>query len=149
MLRLVVLIVSSLASVGALTVPNMGRRVAIQRVAAAAFGATSVPLTAQAAQGISKAESDAAATRSSSEFEARDKARDARKQRIAEGRKEFDSLLFKLEKSQSSAEFEDACDNLSLYLIGKGATPEELNIKGTIIRVKEKYTVTTVCLLCT
>jgi|TARA_B110001469_G_scaffold113965_1_gene117620 hypothetical protein len=136
-----VLVLSSLASVSALTIPTIGRRAVFQRAAAAAFGAASaLPLAASAAQGITKAEADAAAGRSSSEFEAADKARVERKIRIAAGRKEFDSLLFKLEKTETSSDFVDACDMLSLYLIGKGSTPEELNIKQTITRVKEKYT---------
>merc|ERR1712194_763885 len=56
------------------------------------------------------------------------------------GRKEFDSLMLKLDKTETSSEFVEACNALSLYLIGKGETPEELNIKRTIGRVKEKYT---------
>ena len=136
-----VLVLSSLASVSALTVPTIGRRAVFQRAAAAAFGAASaLPLAAQAAQGVTKAEYDAAASRSSSDFEDVEKIRAERKIRIAAGRKEFDSLMLKLDKTETSSEFVEACNALSLYLIGKGETPEELNIKRTIGRVKEKYT---------
>ena len=137
-----VLVLSSLASVGALTVPTIGRRAIFQRAAAAAFGAASaLPLAAQAEyKGVTKAEADAAATTTSSAFEDVEKIRAERKIRIAAGRKEFDSLMLKLDKTESSAEFVDACNALSVYLVGKGETPEELNIKRTIGRVKEKYT---------
>jgi hypothetical protein len=136
-----VLVLSSLASVSALTVPTIGRRAVFHRAAAAAFGAASaLPLAAQAAQGVTKAEYDAAASRSSSDFEDVEKIRAERKIRIAAGRKEFDSLMLKLDKTETSSEFVEACNALSLYLIGKGETPEELNIKRTIGRVKEKYT---------
>lgn len=136
-----ILVLSSLASVGALTVPTIGRRAVFQRAAAAAFGAASaLPLAAQAAQGVTKAEYDAAASTTSSAFEDVEKIRAERKIRIAAGRKEFDSLMLKLDKTESSAEFVDACNALSVYLVGKGETPEELNIKRTIGRVKEKYT---------
>ena len=136
-----VLVLSSLASVSALTVPTIGRRAVFQRAAAAAFGAASaLPLAAQAAQGVTKAEADAAASTTSTDFENVEKIRAERKIRIAAGRKEFDSLMVKLDKTETSSEFVDACNALSVYLVGKGETPEELNIKRTIGRVKEKYT---------
>merc|ERR1712086_905313 len=94
---------------------------------------------AQAAQGVTKAEYDAAASRSSSDFEDVEKIRAERKIRIAAGRKEFDSLMLKLDKTETSSEFVEARNALSLYLIGKGETPEELNIKRTIGRVKDAY----------
>jgi len=71
-------------------------------------------------------------------FEESEKARLERLARIAKGRVKFDSLVKTVEKAGTAVEFEDAADQLSLYLLGAGI-PEGVNVKETVNRVRLAY----------
>lgn len=129
MLRLVTALSAFLAGCDALQLPTgatgaTSRRQTLATGAAAALG-LSIPTfpAAWAYDSIEQAPTD---------FAAQEKVRAERQKRIEGNKKAIQPYLTKISKAETDEEFANACDELSLWIIGKGRLPE--GIEAPLVR---------------